>query len=330
MKSIDYAQSVVLSKVYEKRLLGKAKLNRMIDAKDEVEAFKILMDSEYSKSANNVYDVYGYVTLLNQEVARVKELAAELLQDEKILEIMTLKYDYHNLKIIVKSLYVDKDLTEKFIQSKNANPQTILAQVRAEKYTTIRDEFASAIKEAISEFEKTKDPQMIDIVIDKNYFSHIRKLYEELGIEYFKKYTQAEIDFYNVSTLMRIRKMNKSIAFSDKVLFEGGNIEKNKLISLLNADIDKIILSLKGESIGSYLQVGLEYYKKTGSLLKLEKQRKAFLEELNKEARFITFGPEPIISYIISKENEIDTIRFILVGKLNNISPDKIRERLGE
>ncbi len=330
MNNIDYAQSVVLSKVYEKRMLGKAKIDRMIDAKDEKEAFKILMDSEYSKSANNVYDVYGYVTLLNQETARVRTIAEELLQDERILEIMTLKYDYHNIKIIVKSLFSNKDLTDKFIQSKNANPQTMLAQVKAEKYINLKDEFAIAIKEAIADYEKNNDPQMIDIILDKHYFQHMLKLSSELEIEYFTKYIKAKIDFYNVETLLRIKRMNKNTIFAEKVIFDGGNIERNKLIGLLQADLDKITMSLKAETTGKYIVKGLDEYRKTGSLFKLEKQNKAYFNELNKDARFITFGPEPIISYILSKEDEIDKVRFILVGKLNNISSDIIRERLGE
>lgn len=55
-----------------------------------------------------------------------------------------------------------------------------------------------------------------------------------------------------------------------------------------------------------------------------------YLSRLNSNSKFITFGPEPIFYYLVAKEKEISKIRFILVGKLNNIPYFKIRKRLGD
>ena len=52
--------------------------------------------------------------------------------------------------------------------------------------------------------------------------------------------------------------------------------------------------------------------------------------DLNKTSKYINIGPEPIFSYIVAKEAEIKTLRIILVAKLNNLSPDVIRERVRE
>jgi V/A-type H+-transporting ATPase subunit C len=37
---------------------------------------------------------------------------------------------------------------------------------------------------------------------------------------------------------------------------------------------------------------------------------------------------EPIIAFIIAKENDIKNIRIILSGKLNKLLPSKIKERV--
>ncbi len=49
-----------------------------------------------------------------------------------------------------------------------------------------------------------------------------------------------------------------------------------------------------------------------------------------KEAKRVNFGPEPIIAYIIAKETEIKIIRIIMVGKINKVATEVIRERLRE
>ena len=62
----------------------------------------------------------------------------------------------------------------------------------------------------------------------------------------------------------------------------------------------------------------------------LEKISDNYLMELNKESKYVVFGPEPLFTYLVAKEREINAVRMIMVSKINNISSDKIRERLRE
>jgi len=47
MDRMDFSQAVIRIKVLEKRLLSHARLERMVDAKDMDEVFKILGETEY-------------------------------------------------------------------------------------------------------------------------------------------------------------------------------------------------------------------------------------------------------------------------------------------
>ena len=44
----------------------------------------------------------------------------------------------------------------------------------------------------------------------------------------------------------------------------------------------------------------------------------------------ITAGPQPVIAYLLLKENEIRTLRLILTAKKNNLNTKLILDRLGE
>jgi V/A-type H+-transporting ATPase subunit C len=46
------------------------------------------------------------------------------------------------------------------------------------------------------------------------------------------------------------------------------------------------------------------------------------------KSKLVSFGPEPLVTYIIARENEIRALRIILTGKKNRVLPDNIRERL--
>ena len=42
----------------------------------------------------------------------------------------------------------------------------------------------------------------------------------------------------------------------------------------------------------------------------------------------VSIGAEPVFAYLRARENEVLTVRMILMGKLNNISPEVIEEHL--
>ena len=52
--------------------------------------------------------------------------------------------------------------------------------------------------------------------------------------------------------------------------------------------------------------------------------------DLIKETNSINYGAEVIFAYLIAKEVEIKNLRLVLVGKVNDLSADFIKERLRE
>lgn len=330
MDRLDYAQGVVMARVYEKKLLDKGKLEKMIDAKDADEAFKILLDSEYTKSTDGVEGVKDYELLLKNETSRVFGLGSEMLHDKRILEILSLKYDYHNLKTMVKAKVSGKELDELFIYSSENNPEKIRLQYESGHFTDTKSEFIKALRSAEEKYNESSDPQMIDIEIDRAYFKHLKDIADSLGIELFNDYVGASIDFFNVSSMLRAMRMGKSQNFLEKVLVEGGGISINKLIDLSREDFDRLAAALKSEKIGTALLDSVEQYKESGSFSVVDNEKDVYLRRLNSDSRFISFGPEPIFAYLVAKEKEISVVRLILVGKLNNIPATKLRERLGD
>ncbi|MCG2820781.1 MAG: V-type ATPase subunit, partial [Candidatus Atribacteria bacterium] len=76
------------------------------------------------------------------------------------------------------------------------------------------------------------------------------------------------------------------------------------------------------------VEMGLKGYQENNSLTEIERLRDNFILDFVKIGKFITFGVEPLIGFITAKENDIKNIRIILSGKLNKLSPSKIKERV--
>ena len=325
MDRMDYGQSVVTIRVLEKRLLTKNRLERMIESETCEEVLKLLSETEYSQDMTDIQNSRDYEKILKRETERVFSLVRNMSKNKEVVDILSLKYDYHNLKVLIKSKVFEKDNTNLLM-----NAGTIDITKFKTKSETQSLDLPEEILEAIAEIKKEENltPQKIDIIVEKYYFKNLVNLSKKIDVKVITDYVKGLIDFQNIITLFRVQKQNRDAKFLDSVIFEGGTISKDKIVASLNDSSETILNKFKKEKLGPYLVKGVEVFNKTKRLSEFEKISDNYLMELNKESKYIVFGPEPLFTYLVAKEREINAIRLIMVSKINNISSEKIRERL--
>ena len=202
------------------------------------------------------------------------------------------------------------------------------AAVTNEEYSDLPQIMRSAIEEIERDFLATKDPQKIDIIADRYMFKHMLDIAKEIENRFVENYVKSLIDLTNIKSLIRIKKQDKDRRFLEEVLIEGGNTDKDNFIALLTDNLESLAGKLSYVDYIEPLRLGIEDYIKTGSLNGLEKLTDDYIVNMMKDAKYVSFGPEPVIAYIFAKENEIKLIRIIMVGKINGIEAGVIRERL--
>nr|WP_314081343.1 V-type ATP synthase subunit C [uncultured Leptotrichia sp.] len=325
MDRMDYGQSVVTIRVLEKRLLTKNRIERMIESETCEEVLKLLSETEYSQDMTDIQNSRDYEKILKRETERVFSLVRNMSKNKEVVDILSLKYDYHNLKVLVKSKVFEKDNTNLLM-----NAGTIDITKFKTKSETQSLDLPEEILEAIAEIKKEENltPQKIDIIVEKYYFKNLVNLSKKIDVKVITDYVKGLIDFQNIITLFRVQKQNRDAKFLDSVIFEGGTIPKDKIVASLNDSSETILNKFKKEKLGPYLVKGVEVFNETKRLSEFEKISDNYLMELNKESKYIVFGPEPLFTYLVAKEREINAIRLIMVSKINNISSEKIRERL--
>ena len=325
MDRMDYGQSVVTIRVLEKRLLTKNRIERMIESETCEEVLKLLSETEYSQDMTDIQNSRDYEKILKRETERVFSLVRNMSKNKKVVDILSLKYDYHNLKVLIKSKVFEKDNTNLLM-----NAGTIDITKFKTKSETQSLDLPEEILEAIAEIKKEENltPQKIDIIVEKYYFKNLVNLSKKIDVKVITDYVKGLIDFQNIITLFRVQKQNRDAKFLDSVIFEGGTISKDKIVASLNDSSETILNKFKKEKLGPYLVKGVEVFNETKRLSEFEKISDNYLMKLNKESKYIVFGPEPLFTYLVAKEREINAIRLIMVSKINNISSEKIRERL--
>jgi len=328
MNRMDFNQAVMRIKVLEKRLLAKSRLERMVEASDINEVIKILGETEYQYSLGLATTPVEYEKILSGEMRRVYRLMDELTGEQDIKKLLSLKYDYHNLKVLLKEKFLGTDLSRLYISYGSEDFSKVKNAYLSENFEGIDEKMVEALKAATEDFELTRDPQRIDIMIDRYYFEHLLQLAKSTEIPLFEEYVRDTIDFTNIRTLIRVKKMDKDQNFLDQVILDGGYLSKEKIYFALKSSLEEIMETFKDERIGKDLVKGIEAFKKTGNLNDYEKIMDNSLMKLHEPSKTTIFGPEPLFSYLYAKEAEIKALRIIMVSKMNQLSPETIRERL--
>jgi V/A-type H+/Na+-transporting ATPase subunit C len=328
MDKIIFTQIVPRLRVLENKLLDRTKIERMIDSGTPEEALKVLSESEYSSSVSALKRAQDYEKFLSEELERVYKLLQDISPVKEPVEIMSLKYDYHNIKVLLKGKALKKDLESLLIKVGTVPVEKLQQYIENEEYRDLGVIMREAVEKAESQYKASKDPQVLDIILDNYMFSDMLYRAKDLNDDYIVNYVRIYIDLINIKTLLRVRKQGKDREFLRSVIVEGGKIDKDVFFNSLGESLDSFAGKIAHTDYYSILKQGLEEYSKSGKINVFEKLSENFVMDYMKKAKFVSFGAEPIVAYLIAKETEIKTIRIIMVGKLNKVAPELIRERL--
>jgi V/A-type H+-transporting ATPase subunit C len=328
MDEMIFTQAIPRVRVLETRLLDETKFNRMIDATSAEDSLKVLQETEYINLLGEVKRAESYEEALKKELIRVYSLLYSISPVKEVVDIMSIKYDYHNMKTLLKAKFLNKDLSYLLIPIGTIELDKLKNSIDNEELRDLKGYIREAIENALKEFGEKSDPQAIDIILDRYMLKEMLKIAEGLNNPFITKLIKSMIDTTNLRTLFRVKKQNKGKDFFNGVISEGGYIDIYKLNIFYSEAIEAVAAKLAYTDYSELFKLGVEAYVKDGKISTLEKLSDNYLMKLAREGKFISFGPEPLLSYLIAKETEIKVIRIIMVGKMNKVSPELIRERL--
>jgi V/A-type H+/Na+-transporting ATPase subunit C len=330
MDRMDFTHAVARLRVIEKRLLDKVKIERLLECETPEEVLKVLQETQYGERISNARDIHSYEDVLRGELKDLYNTMYKLTPEKSVIDIMALKYDYHNIKVLEKEKSGDKDLSNLLIPIGTIPVDTLRTIILSGEFKALNPLMREAVNEVEVDFTANKDPQNIDIILDKYMFKDMLQRALATEIEFIIEYVKVYIDITNIKTMLRVKKQNKDSRFLEEVLIEGGTVEKKTFIYGINESLENFINSVSKSPYTKALTSILESYNSTGNFSTLEVIFDNYIINKAKSAKIINFGPEPLIAFIIAKENEIKIVRIIMVGKINKVPSEVIKERLRE
>jgi len=333
----EYAFANGIIKKLEKELLNKDILDRMIKSSDAVSALKILTESGLNDYSFDLNNPANYENSLNRELLKTYDIIKNISKVSTfnfLYFTFASKYDFHNIKILIKSKYLKKDISnELFSPIRTIDIEKLNSAIKDEKYEDIPDSFEFLIKKTFSEYSKFNDPEIIDFILDKErYIMIFNKIKEVEIIEteelFLRRFIKINIDLNNIISCIRAKVRGDRKSFTKEFLIPEGDFKIENIVEIYDSPLSSWCEKLIHTDYKNVVETGVNYFQKNNSLMELEKLRDNFIINFSKIGKYVTFGIEPLVGFITAKENDIKNIRIILSGKLNKLSPDQIKERV--
>ena len=326
-KSYPFSSSIISSR--ELALLSKDNILSAA-ASDTVEAaLMLLQEKGYAKGAPELSNAYAFESVVAYELKEAVGFLKSVAPDENLLSLFLLRYDYLNLKTLLKLNLLGAEFSENNMSPFGAIPFEVLKESIADKsYFRLPQQMAEAMRDLDKQFAIHEDPTMIGIKLDRAYSKQVTAALEgeknPLVMEYFKAY----FDFTNIMVVLRLKNAGYTADILKDVLLEGGRFNAFDMQKAFEDKADSAVSEFYHYGYEAYLKEPFEKMANGGGLAAVEKARDDYLLMLLKKDRFNMFTSSRAVAYLIAKEREAAAVRLLMVSMLNHIGPEEMSTRL--
>lgn len=180
---------------------------------------------------------------------------------------------------------------------------------------------------------------MADLLLERDVLSVIHKepqpdkalgFTENLDYPFINNYLRHKIDLSNLKILCRAKYSGLPPEKYNRSVLKGGFLDDNIFVEYYELTFLEIGQKLRTSAYETLWKKGTDTLQEKETFVELERAIEDFLMIYLKKAKYIVFGPEPIFAYFLARNRELSLVRLIGVGKLNNIPPEILKQRLSE
>lgn len=307
-------------KAFESRLLSPQQLQRLSDCTSAAEVYKLLTEFGFSQSSGAEAGDFDALFAAEERAAYavVKDFNVDGALDSFLLSC-----DYHNAKALMKAaagggkavlmpngLY-DSDMILECVEGGKVDV--------SERMT----EAISALNKLMLEGRLT--PREIDVTLDKAMFADVTAAAKRGGKAIVKYFTQ-KIDYLNISTFVRCRRLGQNEKFFEDSFVSGGELAYSFFGDIYEGSDEALRERCKYSPYGELAcrlaeDKNLVGYEVAVDDLLLKEWREQYND---------MFSPSPIIYYHFAKLTELKAVKLVVAGIKNNVDSALIKERMRE
>ncbi len=319
----DYLYISVRLHMLEANLLTRERLMRLITAKSGGEAVKVLEESGWSPFDPD--DLLALEREIDAQRAQSYALLEKFLPDTAVIDVFRLRFDYHNIKVLVKSAALCLDERALLSPAGTIPLSRLEALFREEAFDSLDEVMAQAVRQSIHELKTTGDPQRSDLILDQAMLAQMFEAAKRIKHPFVEGYVRLFIDCCNLRVAVRAARAGRSFDYLRRAVAPNGNIAGDRLVAEITP---ALITQLFNSGLMQQAAQAAVQALECGSMAALDLACDNALIEYAKKAKTTPYGVEHILYHLAAREAEYTAVRIIMSGRAAGLTEEKIQERL--
>lgn len=310
------------AKAHEKYLLGRERINRMIDAETPEEAIKILFEVGFGDGIS-LENAGEFERLINIENQKFSAFLSEHGAPTIVADYFLIKNDYHNAEAFLKEKYLKNEDSSILVEDGRIEKNSLKDRIMTDDYSSLPTFMKDALLECDAQFvSNSASGQSVNAVFTKAYFKHLYSVCKD--DKTLKRLYEFKVDSINIGTAIRAR----NFSLANDWFLSYGTLSQKDLKELCEEQLETLKERFRYSEYKDVISLAIDAKLKNKPLSEFEKRADELSFDLLKKQKYSTEGLLPYILYCTKKTSEIFNVRVILVGLLNGLDKAQIRERI--
>ncbi|OIO32921.1 MAG: hypothetical protein COZ49_03420 [Candidatus Yonathbacteria bacterium CG_4_10_14_3_um_filter_47_65] len=313
---MDYIYAGTRAKVLKQKLLSETQTERLFGAKSVAETFKVLQDTFLAPYLAK-HEKTDITEALDECIVDTKKLLKSIAPQPEILDVLWVKYDYHNLKTIIKGKRMglgNEDITNLCFSAGIYAPEQILREYEKGDLRALNYHFHEAMEEA----EHSERRYGIDVAMNTHYFKTIKTIADKTKDTFLRMFVALLVDTFNIKTALRSISLEELAGMETFV--DDGTFSKDDLATTDN--VFKNIGKIGGVTMWTRV---IDHYKTTGNYGLIEKTIDEYITQFLMERGREVTSPAPLFSYFTRLKNNARIIGSIVATKRSGMNEKELR-----
>ena len=308
-------------KALEQGLLTNAQVESLISAPTITLAHQALQDTFVGpylpNESSQTLKLSDITKALDQVIIDTKTLLQTIAPDPNLLDLFWTKYDFHNLRVIIRGqrLNLTAEETNNLSSPIGTFSFTSLQKAYKEKKLALLDHY---LYQASLVSDNFKDASKVGIAVNTFYFEKIKHIASTSAYPFVREFVSLLIDIFNLQTRLRLISLRPKNSLDLFVI--GGQFKKEDLETE-----EDILTNFTKLGDATIWKDAIELYQKTGHHTLIKKTADDYVSQYLKEKSRLAFTPATFLSYFAAKKNNVQTLNIIIAGKHAGLPEKDIR-----
>lgn len=200
----------------ENELITRDELLKAVDAESVKEAYRTLASKQIFKN----HDIEEYELAFEESLAETYALVEEITGNMGLTNVFRYPIDGHNMKVMIKSQMAKGDFGNLYKTGGTVGIETLKREFENKDFYYVPEILAESALKASDQLAKTRDSQIVDILIDKAVLELVSKESDNIYCDCMIKYITVKIDLINAKSALRLLRMKKDVYTASKFLLK--------------------------------------------------------------------------------------------------------------